>query len=228
MRNCYRLILFDLDGTLTDSKVGIMNSLNYALKKSGIVEDNLEKIDSFIGPPLVHAFSASYGLSEEKAVQAVNFYREYFREKGLFENRLYEGVYELLAGLKERGLQIALATSKPTVFAERILEHFSLNRFFDLVVGSNLDNTRCEKAEVIAYVLSCVGTENIKLSQVVMVGDRKHDIIGAKENGIDSIGVTYGYGETKEIEEAGPTYLVNSVSELNNLLRRITCGSPAG
>lgn len=212
----YKYILFDLDGTLTDSKVGITKSIQYALEKYGIEDILLNELEKFIGPPLKESFIEFYSFDEMKAVQAIEFCREYFKEKGIFENEVYKGISELLFKLKQDGLVVAVATSKPTVFAEKILEHFGLTEYFDIIIGSNLDGTRTNKAEIIEYVLTKLGI-NTK-EQVVMVGDRKHDVIGAQKNCVHSIGVSYGYGTIDELESVEPTYIVNSVEELYSLL----------
>lgn len=212
----YNTILFDLDGTLTDPKEGIVNSVIYALNKYNIQVENPEELVSFIGPPLVASFRTYYAMDEAQAHQAVEFYREYFREKGIFENILYPGIPELLANLKAAGKQIVLATSKPTVFAEEILKHFDIWRFFDLVAGSNLDNTRMNKGDVIGYIMEALPV--IDRETIVMVGDREHDVIGAKEHQLASIGVTFGYGSVEELQKAGATFVVESVSALQTLL----------
>jgi len=212
----YRFIMFDLDGTLTDPGEGIINSTLFALARFGIQEDPL-KLKRFIGPPLIDSFMRYYGFNEEKARKAVEFYRVYYREKGIFENHLYPGISGLLKTLTERGKILVLATSKPTVFARQILEHFEIARYFEeeLVVGSYLDGRRAVKAEVIRTALLLLGGDG---ENTVMVGDRKFDILGAKANAIDSIGVTFGYGEQDEIELAGPTQMAHSVEELGELL----------
>ena len=212
----YRYILFDLDGTLTDPKVGITKSVQYALAKYNIQVESLDDLEKFIGPPLKESFMEFYSFDEEKAVQAIEYYREYFRDKGIFENEVYEGIPHLLRELKSRGFIVAVATSKPTVFAEIIVEHFNLKEYFDIVVGSNLDGTRTSKAEVIKHVIDELKID--KLEEVIMIGDRKHDVIGAQRNNIDSIGVLYGYGDIEEMESARPTYILDSVSELHKLI----------
>lgn len=214
----YEVILFDLDGTLTDPKIGITRSVQYALAKFGIEEPNLEKLVHFIGPPLIHSFKESYSFSEEDARQGVIYYREYFTQQGIYENAVFPGIPELLARLQKEGKRLVVATSKPTVFAIQILKHFSLDQFFFAVVGSNLDGTRIEKYEVIEFALSQL--TDLSSQKIVMVGDRKHDIIGAKHNGIDVIGVVYGYGTREELEKAEPNYIVSSVKELDSLLSR--------
>ncbi|MDK2800926.1 MAG: phosphoglycolate phosphatase [Clostridiales bacterium] len=212
----YDVLLFDLDGTLTDPKIGITKSVQYALAKFNIIEDNLDKLEPFIGPPLTLSFQKYYGLSEEATWQAVKFYREYFSEVGMYENFVYPGIEDLLAKLKHQNRNLMVATSKPTVFAKKILEHFQLSHYFSSIVGSNLDGTRIEKAEVIGHALSQL--DNLQKYNIVMIGDRKYDIIGSIQNKIDSIGVTYGYGSIHELQNANPTYLVDSVADLKLLL----------
>ncbi|KOA20814.1 5'-nucleotidase [Clostridium homopropionicum DSM 5847] len=212
----YKYILFDLDGTLTDPKVGITKSVKYALNKNNIEVESLDDLIKFIGPPLKESFMEFYSFDEERANKAIEYYREYFKDKGIFENGVYEGIPELLKELKNNGFIIAIATSKPTVFAERIVEHFGLKEYFHIVVGSNLDGTRTSKGEVISCVLEQLNINN--LEEFVMIGDRKHDIIGAQENSIDSIGVLYGYGDLEEFQEVSPTYIVDSVNDLYKLI----------
>lgn len=212
----YDTILFDLDGTLTEPKEGITKALQYALDKFGITIENRDELVKFIGPPLLDTFVQHYSFDEPQAWQAIHFYREYFSQQGIFENEVYPGIAELLAGLKERDHKILLATSKPTVFSERILEHFGLKNYFDFVVGSTLDGSRIEKKDIISYALGLL--EEKKPIAAVMVGDRKHDIIGARLNGIDSIAVTYGYGSPEELEAEKPTYLINTIPDLTCFL----------
>lgn len=212
----YDVILFDLDGTLTDSSPGIMNSIMYALKKYNISVKNTDDLRKFLGPPLHESFRDFYSFDDEKSMEAVGFYREYFSTKGLLENEVYFGIREMLEDLKEHGKKLILATSKPHPFTDRIMEHFELAKYFEFIAGSNMDGTRSKKAEVIAYALeSCNITDKFN---VVMVGDREHDIIGAKTVGIDSVGVEYGYGDYDELSDAGATYIVKTVEELKGLL----------
>ncbi|MGE5628938.1 MAG: HAD family hydrolase [Solirubrobacterales bacterium] len=212
----YKYILFDLDGTITEPKEGITKSMQYALRKYNINIEDLDSLVKFIGPPLMDSFQEHYGFSEEKAKEAVEFYREYYREKGMFENLLYPGISEMLKNLKNIGCTIILATSKPTVFAEQILGHFNIRAYFDYVVGSNLDGTRGKKGDIIKYIIDMCSIKN--LNEVIMVGDRKYDIIGAQENNIDSIGVTFGYGSIEELKEAKPTYISDSAENICNLI----------
>jgi phosphoglycolate phosphatase len=212
----YQTILFDLDGTLTDPKPGITKSIQYALAKFGIQVDDLDSLTPFIGPPLVDTLQEIYNFTPEQADQAVVYYREYFGEKGLYDNAVYPGIVDLLTRLKAMGKRIVLATSKPSPFAEKILAHFDLAHYFDRVAGSTLDSTRIHKADVIEFALEAY--PNIDRRTVAMVGDRKHDIHGAKVHNLDVIAVGYGYGTPEEFQEAQPTYIVNSVQELGMLL----------
>ncbi|MFF2093896.1 HAD family hydrolase [Paenibacillus sp. NPDC058174] len=212
-------VLFDLDGTLTDPKLGITSGVQYALSKFDIHVDNLDTLEPFIGPPLTETFQELYGLSEEQSQQGIAYYREYFADRGMYENELYPGMHELLGGLKERGVRVCMATSKPTFFAEKIADYFEISRYFDFVGGSNLDNTRTDKGEVIQHVLE---TQGIDPSETIMIGDRKHDVIGARKNGIPAIAVGYGYGRDEELRLAEPAYRAATVDELAALLRELT------
>ncbi|MGG1675925.1 HAD family hydrolase [Neobacillus sp. NRS-1170] len=212
----YKIILFDLDGTLSDPKVGITKSVQYALEKLDIIEPNLDKLECFIGPPLQVSFAEYYGFIEEKSQKAIDFYRERFKQRGMFENELYPNIPPLLKSLKEQEYTLIVATSKPTVFSEQILKYFNIDHYFDLVVGSNLDGTRTSKTEIIQYILEKY--KDYILDNFIMVGDRKHDIIGAKNLGIDSIGVTYGYGSFEEISQSNPTHIVRSVDQIRDIL----------
>ena len=213
----YNTVLFDLDGTLTDPAVGITNSVAYALNKWGIEVPDRTELYKFIGPPLVDSFCKYYGFSKDDAELSVKYYREYFADKGLFENSVYDGVPEMLSELKSRGKRLIIATSKPEVFSKRIVEHFDLDKYFDFLAGATLDSSRVKKADVIAHALkSCDITD---LSSVVMVGDREHDVIGAAHFSIDSIGVLYGYGDREELESAGVTYIAQTVSDILNIIK---------
>ena len=219
----YDIILFDLDGTLTNPKEGITKCVQYALGKMNIIEDDLEKLVPFIGPPLMQTFKETYQLTDEDANKALAYYRERFSTVGLYENAVFPGIPELLEKLTAQGKTLFVATSKPTVFSVRILEHFGLQKYFQAIIGSNLDGTRVEKNEVIEYLLSELGDHDS--AKVLMVGDRKHDIWGAQKNGIDVVGVGYGYGSAEELSSAMPNYLVKTVNELEELLLgRIACG----
>ena len=211
-------ILFDLDGTLTDPKVGICTCVQYALKAFDIDEPDLDKLEPFIGPPLKDSFMQYYGLSEEQAVAAIEKYRERFSVTGKFENEVYEGIPTLLSDLKDYGYHLAVASSKPECFVKDILNHFNIHKYFEVVVGSELDGTRIDKAEVIHEALNQLfHYGKIRKEQVVMVGDRKFDVEGAREIGVTSVAVSYGYGSIEELREANPDYLAESVTELQDL-----------
>ena len=206
------LCLFDLDGTLTDPKEGITKSVSYALNSFGIQVASLDDLVTFIGPPLRDSFRKYFHFTEKETEIAVGKYREYFSETGIFENFLYQGVSEVLEQLKAHGITMVIATSKPTVFAKKITEHFGIRKYFDLIAGSELDGTRSRKSEVIDCALNLVDPLRKKLP--VMIGDREHDIIGARETGIDSIGVTWGYGSRMELEAAKATRIVDNPNEM--------------
>lgn len=208
----YEVILFDLDGTLTDPGVGITNSVAYALKKYGIEVTDKTELYKFIGPPLQESFETYYGFSEEKARTAVEYYREYYRDKGIFENLVYEGIEKLLKTIYDSGKKIIVATSKPEIFANKILEHFHLAKYFTYIAGASMDGTRTKKDEVISYALKTCYISDF--SKVVMIGDREHDVIGANKVGIDSIGVLFGYGDYDELKNAGATYIVEKVEDI--------------
>ncbi|MGI5899989.1 MAG: HAD family hydrolase [Christensenellales bacterium] len=211
-----KYILFDLDGTITDSGIGITKSVLYALDFFGVPVGSLDELRPFIGPPLKDSFMELYGFSEEKAAQAIAKYREYFSVTGLYENELYPGIPELLKELKAAGKKVLLSTSKAEIFTNRIIKHFGIAQFFDFVAGSELDGRRTDKAEIIAHALS--GAKIADPSLAVMIGDRKHDIIGAKKHGMDSIGVLYGYGSLEELKAAGADETAATVAELSDLL----------
>ena len=212
----YDIILFDLDGTLTDPKPGITKSVQYALQKMGIVEEDLEKLTTFIGPPLVTSFKEFYNMSHDEANQALQYYREYFSTVGLYENAVYDGMKQLLIQLRSQGKTLFVATSKPTTFSIQILEHFGMSHFFKEVIGSELDGTRSEKDEVIAYVLSKIADHD--LQKIIMVGDRKFDVLGAQQHGIDTVAVAYGYGSFEELTATKPTYIAATIAELGAIL----------
>ena len=208
-------VLFDLDGTLTDPAEGITNALMHAQRRMGRPVSPREDLFVFIGPPLIETFMSEWGLSREESEQALVYYREHFGTKGLFENVPYEGIGDCLARLKEAGLRLFVATSKPEPLSLRILEHFDLIKYFEAVAGSTMDEQRTKKGEVIAYALSTYGLDP---AETVMVGDRKHDVIGARENGVPCVGVLYGYGSRAELTEAGAAALAADLNELTALL----------
>ena len=201
----YNPILFDLDGTLTDPGEGIRNSVAHALRYYGIQMSTAE-LNRFIGPPLAEGFREFCGFSAGQAAEAVEHYREYYREKGMLENRVYDGIPELLAHLRGAGKVLAVATSKPEVFARQILHHYGLDGNFQVIAGSELDGSRSKKHEVAAYAL---------------VGDRRHDVEGARQAGIDAVGVTFGYGSEEELLSAGAPAIAHSVAELEQILLSI-------
>ncbi len=206
-----KLILFDLDGTLTDPGEGITNSVAYALKKYGISVTDRTELYPFIGPPLMDSFQEFYGFSREQAAQAVVYYREYFTDRGIFENELYDGVPEMLDRLRGAGYTLAIATSKPDFFAEEILRHFAIDRYFSAVAGADREETRVTKADVVAYALALTG---LPAEQAVMVGDRKYDVIGAGQFGIPTVGAAYGYGSDGELSEAGAFALAHTPAQV--------------
>lgn len=208
----YDTILFDLDGTLTDPGTGITNSVAYALKKYGIEVSARTELYKFIGPPLQDSFMDFYGFTEADAMAAVAYYREYYREKGIYENRLYDGMADLLESLCNAGRKLLVATSKPEEFSVQILEYFDIQKYFTYIAGSNMDGTRSKKEEVIAYALEA-GKVSDK-SAALMVGDRKFDILGAKKNGLDSAGVLFGYGSREELEAAGADYIAEQPADI--------------
>lgn len=209
----YQYLLFDLDGTLTDPGLGITNSVMYALRKFGVDVPERSQLYPFIGPPLKDSFRSCYGFSDEQCELSVTYYREYFKKKGMFENEVNDGIHDLLTRLKASGRSLIVATSKPEVFAVDILRHFDLYKYFDFVAGATLNDVRNKKADIIRYALESCG---IAKSSAVMIGDRKHDMIGAKENGLDSIGVLYGYGTYDELKTAGATMLAAEPADIWN------------
>ncbi len=211
-------ILFDLDGTLTNPKEGIINSILYALNKLDIPEYNVNDLSNFIGPPLKESFKTRYNLTDSKAEQAIVAYREYFSTKGLFENELYIGVIELLEALRLNNFKLFVATSKPTVYAKQILKHFNIEKHFIEIIGSNLDNSRTDKTEIISHAVS---THKLQASKSIMVGDRKYDIIGAKKNSVKTIGVTYGYGSLEELTLCKPDLIAENCTELKTIFLKL-------
>lgn len=208
-------VIFDLDGTLTDPMIGITKSVQYALRRYGIEEPDLNKLTPFIGPPLTDSFQKYYSFSPAQSREAVLVYREYFTERGIFENEEIPGIREMLNGLRAAGKQLFVATSKPELFARRIIRHFQMEDYFLFVGGADMEETRVKKGDVIRYVME---EKKITAETAVMVGDREHDIIGAKENGLESIGVLFGYGSREELEEAGADQIAADAGELLKLL----------
>lgn len=209
----YKAILFDLDGTLTDSGEGIMKSVQYALEKIGKPEPELEKLRAFVGPPLMNEFMEYAGVDQETAEKAVQYYRERYAPVGIYENSLYPGVEDMLIYLKKKGYLLGVASSKPEYFVKKILAYFKLEPYFDQAVGSELNGQRVKKSDVIEEILRRFGLEAHR-DQVLMVGDRKYDVYGARELGMDCLAVTYGYGSQEELEEAKPLKIVHNTEEI--------------
>ena len=212
----YQNILFDLDGTLTDPGIGITNSVAYALKKWNIEVADRSELYKFIGPPLHESFKQFYQFTDEQSEQSIQYYREYFREKGMYENEVYDGIENMLKELKARNKNMIVATSKPEEFAVSILKHFRLDGYFDFIAGATMDGSRSKKADVILYAMKHCGIQD--LSSTIMVGDREQDIIGATQVGIASVGVLFGYGSYEELHEAGATYIAENVENVLNIL----------
>lgn len=210
------VLLFDLDGTLVDPVKGITRSIQYALARLDRAVPETEALLWCIGPPLVESFKRLLETtSSELAVQALQHYRQRFNETGKFENRVYPRIPQTLEALRRTGARLFMATAKPTVFADQIATHFGLAEHFEAVYGSELSGERSEKADLIAHILAA---ERLEASTTAMIGDRKHDIIGAKRNGIKAIGVAYGYGSRTELTEAGADMIVESPEGLSCIL----------
>lgn len=228
MRKKY--ILLDLDGTLTDSSEGITKSVQYALEKMGITENDMAVLKRYIGPPLNESFTRFHGLSDEDSLKAVAYYRERYADTGLYENKLFDGIKGFLAGLKKEGYIVALATCKPEIYVPTILKHFDIEEYFDVAVGSELEGgKRRHKDDVIEEVISQI----IKLKDIpatdiydvkadaIMIGDRKDDVLGAKDAGIESIGLRYGFAEADELENAGADYILENVEDILPFLNQM-------
>ena len=211
----YKYYLFDLDGTLTDPGIGITNSVMYALEKFGIHVSDRKELYPFIGPPLTDSFRKYFDFTEEQALQAVEYYREYFRAGGIFENKVYPGIPEMLEELRAGNAIIALATSKPYEFSVQILEHFGLYRYFDHVGAATMDGRISRKADVIRHLLDELG--DMDQASVLMVGDRDQDVNGAKANGLHCAGVLWGYGSNDELVNAGADYIVSAPCDIPGL-----------
>ena len=209
-------ILFDLDGTLTDSGPGIVNSVAYALRKLGVEPPEPEKLRPFIGPPLLWSFAHFYGFDEEKSREGVRLYREYFTAGGMFENSVYSGIPEALESLRRAGFRLAVATSKPEEFSKKIISHFGLDKYFEAVCGASMDETRTEKADVIRYALETLGAAP---EEALMIGDREHDVLGAKAVGAPCLGVLWGYGSREELTQAGADALAETPEKMAELVK---------
>jgi phosphoglycolate phosphatase len=210
-------VLFDLDGTITDSSEGIINSIQFALNKMGLHENDKEKLRSYVGPSLKQTFLSNYFPDGDKYQEAITHYRAYYAEKGIFENKLYDGMTEVLEEIKNNEGTIALSTAKPTYFAKIILKYFSIDKYFDVVVGSHLGGTRTDKKDIIFETLDQLGLPDPK--NCYMIGDREHDIIGAKHHNLKTIGVKYGYAPRGELEAVKPTEIVSKPLEIINAIQ---------
>lgn len=208
-------ILFDLDGTLTDSYEGIANSIAHALASMGLPALAPERLRTFVGPPLEHSFTG-LGFDDEQCATAIGHYRDYFAERGLFENRVYDGIPAALSELRDRGLQLAVATAKPYPYAVRILEHFDLDQYFVHLAGPALDGDVRPKADIIAESIRALSLDDP--STAVMVGDRAQDVVGAAEHGIKCLGVRWGYATAGELESAGAYDFAEHPADLPDLL----------
>lgn len=212
----YKHILFDLDGTLTDPALGITNSVMYALKYYGFPIPEREKLFFFIGPPLIDSFEKHCGFDREKAVEAMGVYREYFGEKGILENEVYEGIPKLLEALVKTGKKLYLASSKPELYCVQILKHFDLLKYFTFVAANTMEEDRSEKSDIIDWLYE--NHPEVKEEGAIMVGDTEFDVIGAHAQGLPCIAVTYGYGNEKNVAANHPEFYANSVSELKEIL----------
>ena len=208
----YQNILFDLDGTLTDPRLGITRSVQYALGKLGVDEPDLVALEHFIGPPLLEQFMHAYGFDEARAWEALNHYRDRFKVTGIYENQVFDGVVGLLETLVAQGRHLYIATSKPWEFAREIARHFDFARHFKVIYGSELDGTRTNKVELIRHILD---QERLDPAHTLMIGDRKHDLIGGKLNGLDVAAVGYGFGSREELQAEQPTYHFETLAELH-------------
>lgn len=212
----YDIILFDLDGTISDSKEGITKCVQYALEKFGIIEDDLDKLEHFIGPPLKAELIKSYGFSEEDADKAVSIYRERYEPIGIYETKMYPGIEKLISSLKEKGKLIGLATSKPQEMAEEVLRYFDIAEYFDYVMGAEKKGPRQSKTDVLLELFNQMDLK--EKSAAVLIGDTIFDVCGAKNAGIDSIGVSYGYGNVNDMIAEGAICVADSAEELLKLL----------
>lgn len=212
----YTHVFIDLDGTVVNSAHGVTSSVAYALQKSGVTPPPIEALTCFIGPPLLWSFANFYGMSEEESKRAVEYYREFYSSGGIYDCLVYDGLEELLRELNERGIKCVLATSKPHVYANAILENKGLSKYFCFVSGPEFDGTRDAKSEVIAYAM-----EQLKLSdpsKILMVGDRAHDTEGAAANGVDAVGVLWGFGDAEELLSTGAKAVFDRPKDLQNAL----------
>lgn len=214
----YQYIFFDLDGTLTDPREGITKSVQHALSRMGIVEEDLTKLEPFIGPPLIECFSEYYGFNLEECRACVEYYREYFSDRGWQENLLFEGVKELLTRLRAHGKVVAVASSKPEYFVRKILKHFEIEELFDEICGATMDEKRTKKHEVLEELLQRLQLDESKRDKILMVGDRRHDAEGAAVFGIACLGLSMGFAAEGELEKAGVVAVVDSMKEIGDFV----------
>ncbi len=215
MKN-YTWLFFDLDGTLTDSAPGITRAVSESLRRFGAAVPEEQILRRFIGPPLMESYQRYIGLSEAEAQQCICLYREYYADQGLFENAVYPGIPELLERLQRAGKRLAITTGKPEAYAVRIAGRFGLSGYFSRIAGSGLDGTRTSKAEVIRYAMDAM--DICSGDTVLMIGDREHDVLGARRCGVDCLGVLYGYGSREELEAAGALALAERVEDIGRLV----------
>lgn len=217
MKN-YKFIFFDLDGTITESGPSITSSVAYALDKLGIPVGDPPFLNKFVGPPLAESFIKYYGMSAEQADRGVEYYRDYFLKEGIYNNRIYPGMEDSLKTLQDAGKILVIATSKPEPHAKKIAEHFGFAKYFAEIFGGALDGSRLQKWEVIQYALEELNLSEEESEQVLMVGDRENDICGAKRNGLDSMGVLYGYGDLQELKGAGADYIAETTGDVSRMI----------
>lgn len=212
-------LFFDLDGTLTDSMPGITKAVQYALRHYGIEVEDLNALKPFVGPPMPDSFREFYHFSEKDSLDAVPVFREYYTAKGWNDNEPYDGVEYMLQALIASGKKLYIATSKPEWMAKQVLEYFGLDFYFEFIGGAEDDESRVKKADVIQYVINSCGLQNKE--EIVMIGDRSHDVKGAHEVGLEAVGVLYGYGDRKELEQAGAEWITESTQSLTELLKQL-------
>lgn len=213
----YNTIMFDLDGTLTDTGEGITNAVTYALGKFGIKVNDKTELYKFIGPPLKDSYKNFYGFNDEQVKLGIKYYREYYSEKGLYQNRIYDGIENLLKKLYDDGRTIVTATSKPEEYAVKIIEKLGIAKYFKYIAGADMQGTRISKSDVIKYALEHCKVSDF--SEVLMIGDREFDVKGSAKFGIDCVGVLFGYGNFDELKNAGAKYIVNTADEIYSVIK---------
>ncbi len=218
----YKYVFFDLDGTITEPEEGIINGVLYALSKFGIMVEDRTTLYPYIGPPLRDSFREFHGLLEKDTEQAILYYREYYSTKGIYQNGIMPGMEAAFQTLQEHGCRLYVATSKPELYAKQILEHLQLDGYFDIIAGSTFDKSRDTKAAVIEYLLTSIAADQTKTSvdNIIMVGDRKFDVLGAREFGIETIGVLFGYGNKEEFDACDCRYLAENAEEMVQIILR--------